>query len=79
MKNNFRLDLAKEMDHSLGSILGDDLMFSVANGKSEAEKLFCPRSNSLAMIEARPIFMIANLHFSSMLSCWYGEQTENGS
>lgn len=37
MKNNFRLDLAKEMDHSLGSIFGDDLMFCVANGKSDAE------------------------------------------
>ena len=39
MKNNFRLDLANEMSHRLGSILEDDLMFSVVNGKSEAESL----------------------------------------
>lgn len=39
MKNNFRLDLANEMNHRLGSILEDDLMFSVFNGKSEAENL----------------------------------------
>lgn len=39
MKNNISLDLAKEMDHGLESILGGDLMFSVANEKSEAEKI----------------------------------------
>lgn len=66
------------MDHSLGSFLGDDLMFSVANGKSVAENTFCPGPNSLSTVGARPMFMIANSHFC-MLSCWYGEQTENGS
>lgn len=38
-ENNFRLDLAEEMVHNLGIILGDNLMFSFASGKSEAERI----------------------------------------
>lgn len=64
------------MVHNLGLIFGDDLMFSVGYGRSEAE-----RKNVLPKIlvttRARPVFMIADLYFSfSVLSGWYRKPTK---
>lgn len=58
------------MLHNLGLILGDDLMFSVAYGRSEAERInVLPKI--LVTTRARPAFTIADLYFSfSVLSGW---------